>query len=603
MQSETAKHAGADSVTADTDRAASSERGDEFVSPAGDDHCASPAHEAGIAPWRRLWRILHFARRDLISVVAFSAAVGMLSLAAPLMVQQLVNFVAFGALLTPLIVLSILLFVFLSAAATLYGMQIFLVEMLQRRLFVRVVGDLAWRLPRVRAETFDREHGPELVNRFFDVMTVQKTGATLMLDGLSMALTAVIGLVVLAFYHPILLAFDLLLIASIAVILFVLGRGAIETSIIKSRAKYAVAAWLEEMARHPLAFKHAGGAAFAFERADERARGYVLARRQHYRKLFRQIVGALVLQVLASTALLGIGGWLVMKGQLTLGQLVAAELIVTVVVVSFAKLGKSIENFYDLMAAVEKLGHLLDLPLERDGGEKPVLERKAAGVRFRGVSFSYGAGPAVLSGLNLEIAAGQRVAVLGMNGSGKTTFVDLLFGLREPTSGSIELDGWDLRDLSRESLREQVGTVKGLEIVEGTVFENVAMGRRHVSVGDVRAALRMACLLDIVQSLPDGLQTRLAVSGSPLSSGQAARLMLARAIVDRPRVLVLDEAVDEIDQEMRDQVISALVDRTAPWTLVLLTHSPDLADRCDRIVRLSGGRVLEAAATGDGGGA
>jgi putative ABC transport system ATP-binding protein len=568
-----------------------------FLEAGGKAEDGAPVHPT-LPPWRRLWRIVHFAHRDLASVVAFSIAVGILSLAAPLMVQQLVNFVAFGALLTPLVVLSILLFVFLAFAAILKGMQIYLVEILQRRLFVRVVGDLAWRLPRVRVETFDRAHGPELVNRFFDVMTVQKTGATLLLDGLSMVLTAVIGLIVLAFYHPILLAFDLFLLCAIAFILFVLGRGAVNTAIVKSRAKYAVAAWLEEMARHPLAFKHAGGAAFALMRADERARQYVLLRRRHYRKLFSQIIGALALQVLASTALLGIGGWLVMAGQLTLGQLVAAELIVTVVVVSFANLGKSIENFYNLMAAVEKLGHLMDLPLERADGERPPeLNRAAAAIRFHNVSFGYGGGPAVLDGLALDIRAGDRLAILGSNGSGKTTLVDLLFGLREPSLGHIEIDGWDLRDLSREALREQVGTVKGLEIVEGTIAENVAMGREQISLADVRAALRAACLLDAAQSMPDGLQTHLAASGSPLSSGQAARLMLARAIVGRPRLLVLDEAIDEIDQEIRDQVISALIDRQAPWTLILLTHSYDLARRCDRIVRLEDGRAVESGTT------
>jgi len=548
------------------------------------------------SPWRRLWSLLAFARGDLFAIAGFALTVGVLTLAAPLMVQQLVNFVAFGALLTPLVILSILLFVFLAVGALIYGLQVFLVEILQRRLFVQVVADLAQRLPRVRAEAFDREHGPELVNRFFDVMTVQKTGATLLLDGLSMALTAVIGLIVLAFYHPILLAFDIGLIAAIAIILFGLGRGAISSAIAESRAKYAVAAWLEEMARHPLAFKHAGGAALALDRADERTRAYVLARQHHYRRLFSQIAGALVLQVIASTALLGIGGWLVMNGQLTLGQLVAAELIVTVVVVTFAKLGKSIENFYDLLAAVDKLGHLMDLELEPAGGERPAeISQKPAAVRFTRATFAYGPGHEVLHDVNFEIRSGERVALLGTNGSGKTTLVDLLFGLRDLASGHIELDGWDLRDLSRRALREQVGTVKGLEIIEGTILENVTMGRPGVAIPDVRAALETAHLLDVVQTLPDGLHSRLSVGGSPLSSGQAARLMLARAIAGRPRLLVLDEAIDEIDQETRDAVVTALMDRKKPWTLLLLTHSADLAQRCDRIIRLDAGRVIEEA--------
>jgi ABC-type bacteriocin/lantibiotic exporter with double-glycine peptidase domain len=455
---------------------------------------------------------------------------------------------------------------------------------------------LAYRLPRVKREAFDQQHGPELVNRFFDVLTVQKASATLLLDGVAVALQTLIGLMLLAAYHQILLGFDLILIAALVFILLVLGRGAVETAIRESLAKYAVAGWIEEMARHPVAFKLNTGPRFALERADMLAREYLWARRQHFSIVLRQWSFALGLQALASTALLGLGGYLVINGQLTLGQLVAAEIIVTLVVASFTKFGKHLESYYDLLAAVEKLGHLTDLPQERDGGVAHHTRHKGAAVRLCDLSFAYEGGHRpVLENFSLTLQPAERVALLGPNGAGKSTLVDLLFGLREPTHGHIEIDDTDLRNLSLESLREHIVVVKGIEIFEGNVIDNVRMGREELSLADVQQALRAVGLLEDLLTLPEGLQTRLWTGGTPLSMGQAERLMLARAIAGQPRLLVLDEVLDEMNQDVRGEVLPAILGSEARWTLLVITHSQDVAQLCDRAVCIERRRPQEAA--------
>jgi ABC-type bacteriocin/lantibiotic exporter with double-glycine peptidase domain len=559
----------------------------EAARPVGD---AAPEHgEAhhGASPLSRLLGLLRAERRDVGIVIAYSVGIGVLSLATPLTVMALVNAVALTTLQQPLLVLCLILLVSLGLAALLRVLQAIVIEYLQQRLFVRVVADLAYRLPRVRREAFDRQHGPELVNRFFDVLTVQKAAATLLLDGVAVALQTFIGLILLAAYHQFLLGFDLVLIAALAFILLGLGRGAVASAIRESRAKYAVAGWVEEMARHLVAFKLNTGPRFALERADVLAREYLLARRQHFHIVLRQWVCALGLQAVASTALLGLGGYLVINGQLTLGQLVAAEIIVTLVVASFTKFGKQLESYYDLLAAVDKLGYLTDLPLERDDGVAHHSRGGGAAVRVHEVSFTYGRGHRpVLDGFSLDLTPGERVALLGPNGAGKSTLVDLLFGLRSPTSGRIEIDGTDLRNLQLESLREHTAVVKGIEIFEGTVLENLRMGREELTLADVQQALQAVGLLEDVLALPEGLQTQLGTGGAPLSLGQAERLMLARAIAGQPRLLVLDEVLDDMDQEVRQQVLPAILGREARWTLLVITHSQDVARLCDRAVRL-----------------
>jgi len=536
-----------------------------------------------VSPLRRLLGLLHAERRDLKLVVLFAIGIGILTLATPIAVEALVTNVAFGgAFMQPVIVLSFVLFGFLAVAAAIRSLKNYVVEIMQQRIFIRVVADLAYRLPRVHCSAFDRQHGPEMVNRFFEVLTIQKAGSTLLMDGMSVIMQAFIGLVVLAVYHPLLLGFDLILLLAIGGIIFGLGRRAITTSIEESKAKYAMASWLEEIVRHPLAFKLSGGPDFAMQRADQMARAYLAARKTHFRVLFRQIVGSLALQAVASVAFLGLGGFLVIQQQLTLGQLVAGELIVTLVLGSVAKMGKSLENFYDLAASVDKLGHLVDLPLERENGEGHEARVEGASLRFHEVAFHYEGSHLVFSGLNWSITPGERVALVGPNGSGKSTLVDLLYGLREPTAGHIELDGIDLRDVKLDAVRSQVATVRSMEIFAGTIVENVRMGRSELSPSAVRAALDDVGLLEEFLTLPDGLQTVLSTGGGPLSNGQARRLMLARAIAAKPRLLVLDESLDGLDGTVRERVLDTLFDPQSPWTLLAASHDDEVRRRCDR---------------------
>jgi ABC-type bacteriocin/lantibiotic exporter with double-glycine peptidase domain len=550
---------------------------------AGDGHHASP--------FSRLVALLRLERSDVTVALIYGAGVGVLSLAAPVGVQALVNAVAFGGLVQPVVVLTVLVFGALAFAAVLRALQAAVVERVQERIFARVALDLGKRLPRVRFEAFDGYHGPELVNRFFDVLTVQKVAATLLVDGASIVLAVVVGTLILAFYHPLLLAFDVGLVGLMLIILFALGRGGVKTSIVESKAKYALVAWLEEMARHPSSFRGAGGGAFAEQRADELTRRYLDARRGHFRVLFRQMIGSFALQALSVAALLGVGGVLVVKGDITLGQLVAAELIVTAVTTSVAKLGKYLESYYDLCAAVDKLGHLTDLPLEPNGGAEPASAAQGARVRIHDVAFGYAGGRPVLTRANLEVPAGGRVAVIGPNGSGKSTLADLIYGLRYPDHGRVEIDGVDLRDLDLAAVRAQIALVRGVEIFEGTVAENVGMNRPGVDATAIREALSAVFLLDDHGALPDGLSTRLTTGGASLSAGQARRLVIARAIAGRPRMIIVDESLDDLDPETRRCVAAALFSRERPWSVLVTTHDRDALRGCDRVFVVDGGAL------------
>lgn len=544
-----------------------------------DDHHPSPE--------RRLLRLLRPDQKDILIVIVFAIAVGVFSLAVPIVVMAVVNSVAIVNVGQQLIFLCLMLFAALAFSGVIQLLQKVVVEYIQRRVFIRLSQDLAHRLPRVERKAFDSQHGPELLNRFFDVLTVQKAAATLLLDGVTIVLQIAIGLMLLGYYGNLLLGFDMLLIVSLIALFTLLGRGGKRTAIRESIAKFAVAGWMEELARHPIAFKMSGGNDYAYGRTDVLAREYLDARSAHFRILMRQFSFAVFLHAATNVGLLAVGGYLVIQKRLTLGELVAAEIVVTMVVATFTKLNKQIESWYDLIAAIDKLGYLIDLPLERNGGVEHSPRGTGAEVIVHDVSFGYeSTDRRALSHVVEHVRPGERVAIMGSNGAGKSTFLEVLYGLRVPAQGWVEIDGHDLRELRLDTLRVHVALVKGIEIFEGSVLDNVRMGRIDVEVADVREALKKVGLLNTIMELPNGLETTLWTGGNPLSMGQANRLMIARAIVGKPTLLLLDEALDNMDGDIRETVLPALFGEELTWTLLIVTHSDEVARLCSRTIVL-----------------
>ena len=556
-------------------------------------HGAHGAEHHHMSPIRRRVSLMRPERKELWTITVFSAITGLLYLALPLAINGFVSNLSFGArsgpFLQALVAIAVVLFVCLTVAGALRAIQHVVSEVIQRRIFVRLASDLSHRLPAMDLDALRGVHAPELVNRFLDVVTVQKSASMLLLTGINLVLNAAIGMTVLAFYHPFLLAFALLLLAAIAGIVFVFGRGAVPTSIRESVRKYQVVDWFEELARHPRMFKGPGGFELARDRADDLVRGYLEARGQHFRVLLRQISGLLALEVAAGTLLLGVGGWLVLNQQLTLGQLVAAEIIVSAIVASIAKLGKQFEAWYDAVAAVDKLGYLIDIPLDRVGGERVRVEG-AMSVRALDLGYQREGSARAFGGVRLDLVAGDRVAVVGSRGSGTSTLLEVIAGFRDASEGSVEVNGQDVRAWDLASLHASAMLLREGDLIAGTVADNLRLGLRGVTIAQMQEAIDLVGLGEVVRSMPEGLETRLVTGGLPLAGRRRIRLLVARALVARPKLLLVDELLDGLDDATTDELLSVLVAAQRPWTLLVATRDPGVAERVGRRIDLDAPR-------------
>ncbi len=528
-------------------------------------------------------------RRDLWMVVIYAMLIGLLSLAAPVGTQAVVNTIAFGTLLQPIVILTSLVFVGLLLSGILRAIQTYVIEILQQRLFVRNAVQIAQKFSVSSFDAFRHTYGPEKANQFFDIVTLQKTLSSLLLEGVSIALQTGIGMLVLATYHPILLVFDLALICFLVIIIYFLGKGALETSLLESSAKYRVGAWIQELARHPTVFRSAQGIRFASLKIQSLLLEYLQHRKSHFKIVFRQILGSLWLQAVTSAMLLGIGGSLVIKRQLTLGQLVAAELILSTVVSGIAKFGKHLEDYYDLRASLEKVYELIDIKEQPDQGESIVRESVGLKVLFKHLGFSASLGPS--SGVTLEIPAGGRVAILGKTQAELSTLAELLFGIASPAFGSVILDGIPIQEWNLVSLRSHVSWLKGNEIFAGTVAENVHLGNPEVSTDEIRQAIIKANLSQSIESLKEGMFTTLLPHGAPLSFLDSRKLMIARMLVHRPKLLVIQGAFLSPFEAGSSAWQHVLFDPAHGWTLLLLTTDPQLCRFCDQVYELEQGQI------------
>ncbi|MEM4398134.1 MAG: ATP-binding cassette domain-containing protein [Candidatus Woesearchaeota archaeon] len=534
-----------------------------------------------ISPLKRLIEFAKTSNKDIFIIFLYSIIIGILSLVIPTAIQSLVNTIAFAVLLQPLIILTLIVFFFLSFSGIISVLKKYTVEIIQRRLFVNISLDLAQRINKVKINEFDKNHGPELVNRFFDILTVQKSASVLLIDGLTIAMQTITGMLLLAFYHPILLIFDILIFIWIFIILFVLSRTAIKTSIKESKAKYIVAAWLEELALYFKTFKNFNSKEYAFSKINTKVRQYIEYRIKHFKVILRIVIGAIGLQVFASSALLGIGGWLVMQQQLSIGQLVASEIVLTSIVYGFTKFGKQLEVFYDLIAAVDKLGILLDLETIEEKGE--IIKDNSFKISIHSASFSFDENK-IFENINIDIYQNSKVLIIGNCGSGKTTLIELLYGLRLFDTGYYSINDLNINRIDRSYLREHIYQISTIDIFEGTVEENIRLGKENIQIKEIIEILKNFNLGKKLLSIKDGLDLKLSSGGSPLSYTMCLELLLVRALISKPKVLLLDCTLDFFDDDILEFIFENLFKN---MTIIATSYNNRLSKYFDRIFKIN----------------
>ena len=551
-----------------------------------------------LTPLQRFWRLLKPDKDEVRSVYIYALFAGLVNLSLPLGIQAIINLIQGGRVSTAWMVLVVIVVLGIAIVGILQIQQMRITENLQQKIFSRAAFEFSYRIPRIRTDVIYNHYGPELMNRFFDVLTVQKGLSDLLIDFSVATTQVVLGLILLSLYHSFFIVFGVILVLLVVLIFVFTARRGLETSLKESKYKYAAVHWLEELARTASTFKLAGKTDMAMQRMDRHVSSYLGARESHFTILIRQYSLLIIFKVVVALGLLAIGGLLVMNEQMNIGQFVAAEIIILFVMTSVEKLVLKMETIYDMLTGLEKIGQVTDLTLDDKWDGSPVGltdTTKGISLQLNNVRFGYpGQSQSVLHHVNLVVDAGECLMVTGPNGAGKSTLLYIMAGLYDVQQGSVSYDNLPKGNLGLEELHSVIGDCLRMgELFEGTVLENITMGRTRATFENVQWATEALGLTAVIRDLPNGFETHLDPTGDKLPRSIVQRLLLARAVADRPRLLLLEDSFDALDEADRHQIIDFLTDQAHPWTIVAVSNNEYLAGKCDRVVEMQDGTIIQ----------
>ncbi|ELR73551.1 HlyB/MsbA family ABC transporter [Fulvivirga imtechensis AK7] len=547
-------------------------------------------------PFQRLVRLLSEEKKDIFYIYVYALFIGLIGLSLPLGIQAIVSLISGGVFFSSIYLLISLVIVGVLAVGGLQVMQISLVEYLQRRVFAKAAFEFAFRVPRIKAEALFKYHAPELMNRFFDVLTIQKGLPKILIDFSSGAIQILFGLILLSLYHPFFVFFGLFLLAFLAVIFYMTGSRGLASSIQESKYKYKVVHWLEELARTINSFKLSGSTNLPMRRTDYFTNNYLKNRKSHFKVLIEQYSFMVLFKALVTGGLLIIGTLLVVEREITLGQFVAAEVIIILIISSVEKIIMYMDVVYDILTAVDKISQVTDLPLERGGGL--ILPQQAGNegleLKVKGLSYKFPEEEEyVLQDIDLTVARGEHVCIAGPGGAGKTLLTNMISGLHINFSGAITINGFSIRDLDLNRLRDRMGkNVSQEDIFEGSILDNIILSKPFARTEDAVWALEKVGLSDEVNAMPQGLSTPVISGGKGFSSSFVNRLILARCLAKNPGLLILNDFFSGFRRAERMELMSMLMHPEHKWTIWIVSNDPVVMAACDKVVVLDKGRKI-----------
>ncbi len=528
-------------------------------------------------PLQRLRRLLEVDKKEIYQVYIYAFFNGVVNLSLPLGIQAIINLIQGGEISSAWMVMVLFVIGGVALTGIFQLMQLRIVENIAQKIFSRASFEFAYRIPRLKYESLYEYYAPELVNRFFDTMTLQKGLPKILIDFSLSFFQILVGLILLSFYHPFFIIFGIALIALVYTILVFTGPRGLSTSIEESNFKYRIAHWLEEIARTKVSFKLIGDCDITLDSTNEKVVDYLEARESHFRILINQFLQLIGFKVLIAAGLLITGSILVFNEQMNIGQFVAAEIIILLIINSVEKLIKSLESVYDVLTALEKIGMVTDLPLDKSDGLSLETDEQGISVEIQSLSYQYpDARKNTLEEFSFRLEKGESVVITGPSGSGKSTLIQLIAGILTPHGGIITFNDTPLNSLDVVDVKKYIGfAISNNQIFHGSIYGNIVMGRNNISHSDVKKVIKALYLEDFVKSKPEGLNSIMDPEGKRIPRSVMNKIILARAIINKPQLLILEDPLDHVQRSEKEAIIEYITSDDKPWS-VLVTTLDDL---------------------------
>ncbi len=543
------------------------------------------ANDSLLKSLKSLFKILKLDKKDISSIYFFAILGGLIALTLPLGIQTIINFVTAGTLSTSIIVLIIIVVigVFINGLVQVRQMQI--TEKVKQKIFTRYSLEFANKLPHLNIEKLDKYYLPELVNRYFDAPSLTKSLEKILLDVPAAIIQIIFGLILLSFYHPIFIGFGLFLIVILVIIIKYTSPQGLATSLKASDYKYAIASWLEEMARVIKSFKYSKDTNLHLKKADKLVSGYLDARTSHFKILLTQYWSLITFKIIITAAMLIVGSYLVIDNQINVGQFIAADIVIIAIMSSVEKLISSLDKVYDTLTSIQKLSKVIDSEIETSGTRELTTSSTGVSIEFIDVNFGYDT-KEVLKNLSFKIKGGQMICLSGASGSGKSSVLRLLTGAFTNFTGTILIDNAPIGNYSLKSLRSQTGILLSQQdIFNGTLLENLTMGSAEISIDEVNKLSDKLNLKDFIKTYKDGYDAVLDTQGKKINANIRQEILLVRALLGKHRLLLLENPFNNLEPKEVVALMDYLQNENAA-TIIIISDDENVKSKCDMVINL-----------------
>jgi len=541
----------------------------------------------------KLFRLLRLDGKEITALYLLSILSGLIQLSLPLGIQAIINFaiVATGRNQLPASMWVLILLVVLGVLFT--GMlkinQMKIVEKIQQKIFTRFSFEFSYRIPKLNVKSIDQFHLPELVNRFFDIPTLQKSMAKLLLDIPTAVIQLCFGLILLAFYNSVFIVFGIILLVILYLILYISSPKGFEASLQESNFKYDIGGWIQEIARGIKTFKFFNSYNLHIEKTNHLLEGYLHSRNRHFQILKLQYWSLVVFKILITASMLIVGGILLIRQEINIGQFIAAEIIILTIMNAVEKLIVSLETVYDLLTSVEKINKITEKPIDEEGSYE-FIKKQGIEIEAKNLSFGFEKND-ILQNISFHIKPGQKVAITGDGDSGKTVLLRLLTGVFQDFKGELSFDQIPINNYNLNTLRNHIGIyMQKQDIFSASLWENITLGNADIKEQDVLNIFKIVGLDNFYKSLNKGFDTHLEPTGKQLSSSNVQKLLIARSLLNQPALLLLDEPMKLIaadDKQYLQNYLFGLND----VTIIFTTNDPSLISKSEMVIHLEKGLI------------
>lgn len=545
---------------------------------------------------RRFFSVIRIEKKEVSAIYFYAILSGLIQLSLPLGIQAIINFSQVAAGRTQLPVSMWLLIFLVVGGVLVVGIvqvnQMKVVERIQQRIFTRYAFEFTYKIPRFDIKKVDNYHLPELVNRFFDTISLQKGLSNLLLDIPLAVIQIIFGLILLSLYSPLFVLLGILLIIILYMVLHLTAKKGLDASLRESDFKYSAAAWIEELARTFKSFKVSGKQNLHLQKTDKLVVGYLESRTDHFDVLKFQYWSLILFKLLITATMLIVGAVLLIEQQLNVGQFIAAEIVILTVLSAVEKLILSLDKAYDVLTSLEKLSKVTDQPLEEISTTIYTKNPNGVSIKLNQLSFGYQEHQQILNNLNVEIQSGEKICIKGEAASGKSVLLELLAGGFPDTKGAVLIDGLPIGNYNIESYRKHIGVFyHEQDIFKGTLYENITMGDASIPPSYLLELAKVVGLESFISSLTKGFDTELNPTGKGMSSIIAKKILLVRAFATSPGLLLLDEPFEIAGGENCEKIADYLIN-LKNVTVVVITGDQNFASKCSRVITMANGEIV-----------